>query len=260
MSLRVGSRSLIALIAFFISPAVFAQVRGIAVPPPAPVVERTVVVETPREAQIAGQVLRTKQVDDRTANEKMLVVELDLGNGERRIADLGPTRIYKNAPIYSGDQIAVYGPEVRLGNANVLLATEVHIAGEKVVVPRNGSVPLAGYVVAGPDLKLSGRIEALRPTRLRDSRVEHWIARVVDRDGAPSVVDLGPQAALWRADLRAGDWITVYGPFMKVGDERVLLAREINKVGVPYVIERQLVSDPAARAAVVAERVPTVAP
>jgi hypothetical protein len=243
-----------------LSSIAWTQVREVDVPPPPPVVERTVTVAMPREVQIAGQVLRTKQVDDRTANEKMFVVQLDLGQGERQIADLGPTRIYKNVPIYVGDQIAVYGPELRLGHANVVLATEVHIGGDKITVPRSGVLPLAGYVVAGPDVKLYGRIEALRPTRLRDSRSEHWIARVVDRNGAPSVVDLGPQAALWRADLRAGDWITIYGPFMQIGDERVVLARELNKSGTPYVIARQLVSEPAARTAAVAERTITAAP
>lgn len=229
-------------------------------PPPPPAVARASAVEPTRVLQHSGLVLRTKQVDDLTANEKVLVAQLELGNGEQQIVDLGPTRIYAHAPVRTGEQIVVYGPEVRLGNARVILATEVHVGAEKIVVPRAGAAPRAGYFVSGPDVKLYGRIEALRPARLRDSRVEHWIARIVDQIGNPTIVDMGPKAALWRADLRADDWVTVYGPYMHVGNGRVLLAREINKSGLPYLIQRQLVTEPPARTATAVERAAPIVP
>ena len=95
-----------------------AQVVENRVPPPPPV-ERSTSFVPGRDVQISGLILRTKQVDDRTTGEKMLVAQLDVGDAERRLVDLGPTRIYKNAPLYVGDRIVVYGPEVRLGNAQV---------------------------------------------------------------------------------------------------------------------------------------------
>src|SRR6478672_2884140 len=64
---------------------------------PAAVVERTtvapaaVVAAPPTEVALAGQVLRTKQVDIRGTNEKALVALLDTGDGRRQIVDLGPT-------------------------------------------------------------------------------------------------------------------------------------------------------------------------
>lgn len=226
-------------------------------PPPPPVVARRAVVaeRNAPEVSIAGQVLRTKQVDNRVTNEKMLVAQLDLGNDRRAIVDLGPTRIYKQDPIYSGDQIAVFGPEVRLGNAVVVLATEVRVGGETVVVPRTAAAPTAGYVVTEPQIKIYGRVEALRPARLRDSRSEHLIARIVDRNGGVTIVDLGPPAALWQADLRSGEWVTIYGQQMQVNERPVILARELNKAGTPFLIERELAADPAAAGAVVAQAV-----
>jgi hypothetical protein len=232
------------------------------IPPPPPVVaertvvtERTVVANQPQEIQLGGEVLRTKQVDDRVNNERVLAALLDVGDGRRQVVELGPVRIYKDTPIYSGDQIAVFGPRVRLGNADVVLASEVHVAGETVVVPRPGPVTAAGYVVTSPEVKIYGRLEALKPARLRDSRSDHVIARVVDRNGGVVVVDLGPQGALWRADLRSGDWITIYGQQMQVGDRSAILAREINKGGIPLLLDRELVADPLAPAAVVTQRV-----
>ena len=236
--------------------SVQAQYRDDLPPPPPVVAERTVVVDRdPVEVSVAGQVLRTKQVDDRVTNEKVLAAQLELGNGQKQIVDLGPTRIYKNAPIYAGDQIAVFGQQVRLGNANVVLATKVHVGGEAVTVPRFGPAPPAGYVVTELELKIYGRIDAMKPARLRDSRAEHLIARIVDRNGDAVVVDLGPRGALWRADLRSGDWVTIYGQQMQIGDQPVILARELNKAGAPVFIERELIPETPVPAAVVTQRV-----
>jgi hypothetical protein len=195
----------------------------------------------PSEESISGRVLRTKQVDARPSGEKMLVVLLDKGEGERQIVDLGPAISFKHTPIYSGDHLYIRGPRVTLGEADVLLATDVRIAGgESVVIPRARAAG-AGYVVSEPMLKLEGRIENLRPVRLRDSRVEHLVAEVVDRTGDAMVVDLGPSAAIWRADLKRGEWITVYGQRMRINDRPVLLAREISKGTALHRIDRDLV-------------------
>jgi hypothetical protein len=237
--------SFLALTALLISTPAWGQNLDDVPPPPPSSSNRDVsITQNGMDVSIGGQVLRTKQVDDRLTNEKVLVALLDLGDGERRIVDLGPTRIYKDNPIYARDQIAVSGPLVRLGNADVLLATEVHVHGEKVVVPRP-AIPVArGYAVTEPELKIYGRIEGIKPARLRDSRTDHLVARVVETSGGAVVVDLGPREALWRADLRTGDWVTIYGQQMQVGDRPVILAREINKGGTPLLIERDLVATP----------------
>src|SRR5882757_2324172 len=72
---------------------------------PVAVVEQTVgpaavVAQAPAEIALAGQVLRTKQVDIRGTNEKVLVALLDTGDGQRQIVDLGPTFNFKVTPIY----------------------------------------------------------------------------------------------------------------------------------------------------------------
>jgi hypothetical protein len=221
------------------------------VPPvPPAVVERTTVVQ-PAEAEfaLAGQILRTKLVDLRGTTEKALVALLDTGDGQRQIVDLGPVVNFKATPIRTGDQIAVRGARVTLGQMDVLVATDVNLGSDAVsikrVVPRTVAAVAvaAGYPVTEQILKIDGRIEHLRMARLRGSVTEHMIAELVNRNGGAVVVDLGPPAALWRADLKAGEWITVKGQQMKINNRPVLLALEINKTGVPYLIERNLVHE-----------------
>jgi hypothetical protein len=204
----------------------------------------------PEEVALAGQVIRTKQVEVRGSSEKILVALVETGDARRQIAELGPTANFKLTPIHTGDQIAVRGVRATLGNHDVLLATQVNVGGESVVIKRvvpaavavAQAVP-AGYPVTDKIIKIDGRIEHLRTSRLRGTRAEHLIAEVVTRNARAIVVDLGPPSALWRADVRQGEWITIQGQQMDVNNRPVLLALEINKSGVPHLIDRHLVRD-----------------
>jgi len=233
------------------APGQVAVVRE-AVPPSVPRVVETpaaVVEEIPQELALAGQVIRTKQVDVRGSTEKFLVALLDTGDGQRQIVELGPTANFKLTPIHTGDQIAVRGPRAMLGNLNVLLATQVNVSGELVAIKRVAPAAVAvaavaaGYPVTDKIIKVDGRIEHLRTSRLLGTRMEHLIAEVVTRNARAIVVDLGPPSALWRADIRQGEWITIQGQQMNVNNRPVLLALEINKNGIPHLIDRHLVRD-----------------
>jgi hypothetical protein len=246
--------ALVALLAFASSAAGQRIFQDDLPPPPPRVVERTV-VENESETSIAGQVLRTKQVDIRGSDAKVLVALLDTGNDRRQIVDLGPPVNFRNSPIYTGDQIAVRGHRVVLGNASVLLATEARVSGDLVVIPREGVARAAGYFVTEPMIRIEGRIDNLKNVRLRGSRAEHLIGELVNRNGGIILVDFGPPAATWQADLKAGDWITIHGQKMQVNDRPVILARELNKTGAPIRIDRELVLDELPPATAVVERV-----
>jgi len=238
-----------------VAPAVVAPtvVAPAAVVEPTTVAPAAVVAAIPGEIALAGQVIRTKQVDIRGTNDKALVALLDTGDGQRQIVDLGPALNFKAAPLYTGDQIAVRGLRMTLGKANVLVATEATVGSNAVAIKRIAptatttvvAAPAApsGYVVGEKILKLDGRIEHLRRARLLGSNVEHVIAEIVTRNARAIVVDLGPPAATWKADIKQGEWITIQGQEMNINNRPVLLALEINKSGVPYLIDRQLVRE-----------------
>jgi len=242
------------------------------VPAPAAVVEQTtvapaaVVAVPPTEVALAGQVLRTKQVDIRGTNERALVALLDTGDGRRQIVDLGPTLNYKATPLYTGDQISVRGLPSTLGKVNVLVATQATIGSDTVAIKRVAPAAVTtvvaaaaappGYAVGERILKIDGRIEHLRRARLLGSNVEHVIAEVVTRNARAVVVDLGPPTGTWKADIKQGEWITIQGQEMNINNRPVLLAIEINKNGVPYLIDRQLVREAPATAVVEEQVVP----
>jgi len=237
-----------------------------AVPAPAVAAVPAVVVEpTPLEVAVAGQIIRTKQLDLRGTTGKILVALIDTGDGRRQIVDLGPTVAFKETPVYTGDQIAVRGLQATLGKLDVVLAMQANLSGAEVFIKRAAPTAVVaavavptGYPVTEQVLKLEGRVEHLRNSRLRGSTAEHLIAEMVTRGGRGVIVDMGPPSQLWRADIKQGEWMTIRGQEMNVNNRPVLLALEINKNGIPHLIDRHLVHE--APAAVVEESTPDAPP
>jgi hypothetical protein len=207
------------------------------------------VVVAPGGAEIAirGQVLRTKQVDLRGTADKNLAALIDVGGGQRQIVELGLASNFRLTPIVTGEPIAVRGHQVRAGQLNVLVASAVGIGGKDILIHREtapatvAAVAPAGYPVTEQVVKIEGRVNRLRTSRLNGSRQEHMVAELVGRGGQAIVTDLGPPEQIWRADVKVGEWITVRGQEMRVDNRPVLLALEINKNGVPVLVDRHLV-------------------
>lgn len=224
-------------------PGIPAPAESVTAQNPVPMVHAAPVTEI----AVTGQVLRTKQVDLRGTMEKNLVALLDIGNGQRQIVELGPAANYKLAPVYSGDQIAARGPRARIGQMDVLLANQATIGSREIMIRRDtptatvAAVVKAGYPVAEQVGKIEGRVNRLRTARLEGSQQEHVLAEIVARGGQAIVTDLGPPEQNWRADVKAGEWITLRGQEMKIENRPVFLALEINKSGVPVLIDRHLV-------------------
>jgi len=223
---------------------------------PVVVASKTEVVSpaTAPEFSLAGQILRTKQVDVRPSGDKMIAVVLDTGDGQRQVIDLGPALNWINTPLHVGDQIAVRGPIIALGDTRVLVASEARLPSGVVYVTRAApatatmEVPAAptGYPITPEVLKFDARIESLKTVALRGIQETHTVAEMLNRRGEVIVVDLGPPAALWRADLKPGEWIRIEGQQMSVNNRPVILALQINKNGVPFLIDRSAVRETAA--------------
>lgn len=199
------------------------------------------------ESTVAGQVLRTKQVDLRGSAEKNLVALVDVGGGRQQIVELGLAANFKATPVYSGDAIVAQGLQARLGQLEVLAANRATIGGKEVAIVREtraptvAVVPKLGYPVTEQVVKIDGRVNRLRMAQLAGSQQEHLIAELVTRGGQAIVTDLGPRDQNWRADIKQGEWITIRGQEMKIDNRPAMLALEINKNGVPVLIDRHLV-------------------
>ncbi|HEY2412119.1 MAG TPA: hypothetical protein VGI40_07745 [Pirellulaceae bacterium] len=206
-------------------------------------------VSAPAGSEIAvrGQVLRTKQVDLRGTADKNLAALVDIGNGQRQIVELGLASNFRLTPVVTGEPIAIRGHQVRVGQLDVLVASLVAIGGKDVVIQREtapatvAAVVPAGYPVTEQIVKIEARVNRLRTSRLNGSRQEHLVAELVTRGGQAIVTDLGPPEQIWRADVKQGEWIMVRGQEMRVDNRPVLLALEINKNGVPVLVDRHIV-------------------
>lgn len=201
------------------------------------------------EVSVAGQILRTKQIDLRPAGDKLIAALIDTGDGQRQVVDLGPAANWKNTPLHAGDQMAVRGPLITLGDTRVVVATEAHVGSSVVFITRVAPPTTAMEVVAAPTgyplaeqvQKFDARIDSLKTVALRGVPDQHTVAETTTRRGEVVVVDLGPPAALWRADLKPQDWIRIEGQQMDVNNRPVILALQINKNGVPFLIDRSAV-------------------
>jgi len=219
------------------------QTAAVVTAPAAPVV----VAPGGAEIAIRGQVLRTKQVDLRGTADKNLAALIDIGGGQRQIVELGLASNFRLTPIVTGEAIAVRGHQVRAGQLNVLVASAVGIGGRDILIHREtapatvAAVAPAGYPVTEQVVKIEGRVNRVRTARLNGSRQEHMVAELVGRGGQAIVTDLGPPEQIWRADVKVGEWITVRGQEMRVDNRPVLLALEINKNGVPVMVDRHIV-------------------
>jgi len=186
-------------------------------------------------------------VDLRGTAEKNLVALVDAGGGQQQIVELGLAANFKAAPVYTGDQIVAVGSRTRIGQLEVLAASRVTISGKVIPVVREtraaaiAVVPKVGYPVTEQVVKIEGKVNRLRTAPLAGSRQEHLVAEIVTRGGKAIVTDLGPPEQIWRADVKQGEWITLRGQEMEIDNRPVFLALEINKNGVPVMVDRHLV-------------------
>ncbi|MAT16688.1 MAG: hypothetical protein CMJ46_15620 [Planctomyces sp.] len=86
----------------------------------------------------SGEIIRTKKVNVRGQGREHLVVLMETQKGERRVADLGPVKQFKNIELKSGDQITVTGDVVNVGESQVIAARKVEVDERTVRIERAG--------------------------------------------------------------------------------------------------------------------------
>lgn len=93
--------------------------------------------EKVRDTRARGQIVRTKKVGLRGQPLEHLVVLLKRDRTDKVWAvDLGPVKNLKNAKISTGDQVAVQGEVVNVGDRQVLMARKLEKDGREVNIQR----------------------------------------------------------------------------------------------------------------------------
>ena len=84
---------------------------------------------------------------------------------------------------------------------------------------------------------LSGEIVGLKLVPIRNTNIEHRVARIATEDGRNRVADLGPKNQTDKFNLKEGDAIRVRGVPIMAGDMRIIAAQQVMKDGQSQKIE-----------------------
>ena len=197
--------------------------------------------------QLSGRILRTKQVEARGDDRKVLVALVEGRDGRRQIVDFGFTK-QLNLNLRSGDGVGVVGKLTRTGDYSVLRATKVRTQDDTVTIRRtsgeraqrgnlqslapgrSGNMRSSGYQMSQESRRVQGTIAGRRKVQLRNSDQQNQIVRVRGSQGDYHVVDLGPVERL-DASLREGQRITVVGRTANLERGAVLLASRFSVGG-----------------------------
>ncbi len=86
--------------------------------------------------------------------------------------------------------------------------------------------------------RVSGEIERAKKVELRGKNQEHVAVMLTTEHGGHIVADLGPGRNLRDLELTTGDWISARGPIMRINDQLVMIAKEVEADGQVVQIRR----------------------
>ncbi len=170
--------------------------------------------------QVSGTVEKTKMVNVR--DRVHLIATVKAKDGKSTIVDLGPKQ--SSTQLFKGDQLSATGHRVKVGDKEMLVATNATSKDADVTINRNGR-------------KYQGTVESTREASLRGQK--HLLAKVKTQEGKSMMVDLGPADQL-SSQPKDGSKITVQGVPVKVKDRVVLMARSIEQDGKTTDIQREM--------------------
>jgi hypothetical protein len=88
-----------------------------------------------QRGHLAGEVIRTKQVDVRGSDEKQMVVLIETERGNRIPVDLGPTSGLKDVKLSSGDRVRINGFMAKVGEKQLVVAEQLAVARDQTMRP-----------------------------------------------------------------------------------------------------------------------------
>lgn len=186
--------------------------------------------QTGNDRQLAGSVVKEKEVQVYGGEVTHQVVLLKTDAGRYMAVDLGPV---ENVDITTGDDIQVVGRLVRISDRPVILAREVTSDGETLTIERmegTGEVRTPRYHT------FQGEVINTKTVDLKGTETKHRVVRIRTTNGNTALVDLGPAQRV--GEVSAGDEIQVTGRFVRVGDRLVLMAREYGISGQTAQVSR----------------------
>jgi|GEM_PF-5966435 len=181
--------------------------------------------------QFSGTVIREKTVDVKGLDIEHQIVMLEIDEGERIIADLGPADILEEQGLEfeDGQQLDLRGTVARVSDRPVILASEVSAADKTIRIDRPelaGQVAEPGERVLPKNMEVTGEIITEKSVEVEDLETRNKVVLLELENGENVVADLGREEAL-DMELDAGEKVTIQGNLARIGDQLVLLADQV---------------------------------
>lgn len=153
--------------------------------------------------KLSGTVEETKMI--KRLGAMSLLVKAKTDEGKSMWVDFGDAGT--SLQLFDGDAFTAYGPVVKRGDKDVLVATTIEQQGKQREIKRTGR-------------RFSGTVQSTRKATVKGN--EHLVVKLDTEDGKKLTVDMGDPANA--KNLKEGSQVTVTGVPVKVGDRVILIA------------------------------------
>jgi len=86
--------------------------------------------------------------------------------------------------------------------------------------------------------QVSGEIQRMKKVEVRGQHEDHLAVMLTTEHGGRMIADLGPSKNLRDLELTSGDWISARGPIMRLNDQLVMIAKQVEADGQTVRIKR----------------------
>ncbi len=155
-----------------------------------------------KSVKVAGKITESKFV--KRLSGLALMLQVQTNDGKSVWVDMGTNSRFQ---LFKGDSLTAFGPMIKAGNKQVLVATTIETQGKQAAVKRTGR-------------KYSGTIQSTKMANVRGEK--RTVAKVKTDDGKTMTVDMG--AGEPAKKYKRGDKVSVTGVPVKIGDRVMLIA------------------------------------
>jgi len=189
--------------------------------------------QTGRMQQFSGRIVRERDVSVKNTGVRNKLVLLKTAEGRIIAADLGPTEATRDIRFTAEQPIQVRGYWVRVGSQPVIFVRELTMNGKTTAIQHP-----VGRFTSRWSKQVKGEIIREKNVSLKGTDLNNKVVLLKTEKDQQVLVDLGRVQNLEGVPIQKGRQIEVQGWPVRIGDQMVLLARQLKVNGRTIDIQR----------------------
>jgi hypothetical protein len=178
-----------------------------------------------RPLELRGEIVHTNRVEIPGMHEPLVLAQLRTQQGPA-IVSFGAEEDVEHVNLQPGEQVAVWGPALRVNGAMVVFAHDAVIRGQRTEVDQ-----ILREEHSGARQSFRGDVVAVRQVRLPGVDDSLVFALIRNDNGHERIINLGPQQELQGMQVRPGEHLQVRGVAFRFQGHRVILASQVQANG-----------------------------